>query len=143
MQRRPNVESWFEEWRSKPRDHNCYSDVYDGNIWKEFMNYNGTPFLSKPNNMAIMLNMDFSQPYKHLKGYSVGGIYAVLMNLPRAIRYKQENVLLIGLIPGPDHDINSFLTRLSRIRDTRMHVVWTIVTDSGGGGFMSENLTNP
>ena len=32
------------------------------------------------------------------------------MNLPRAIRYKQENVLLIGLIPGlkePDHDINS------------------------------------
>ena len=45
------------------------------------------------------------------KGYSVGGIYAVLMNLPRAIRYKQENVLHIGLIPGPkepDHDINSF-----------------------------------
>ena len=28
------------------------------------------------------------------------------------MRYKQENVLLIGLIPGPkepDHDINSFL----------------------------------
>ena len=34
------------------------------------------------------------------------------MNLPRAVRYKQENVILVGLIPGPkepDHDINSFL----------------------------------
>lgn len=69
-------------------------------------------FQSEPNNVGLMLNMDFFQPYKHLKGYSVGGIYCVIMNLPRAIRYKQENVLLIGLIPGPkepDHDINSFL----------------------------------
>ena len=37
------------------------------------------------------------------------------MNLPHAIRYKQENMLLIGLIPGPkqpEHDINSFLNLL-------------------------------
>ena len=58
--------------------------------------------------------MDFFHPYKHIKGYSVGAIYGVLMNLPREMRYKRENVILIGLIPGrkePDHDINTFLDR--------------------------------
>ena len=98
---RPNVGKWCEEWRHFTRIADAYSDVYDGNIWKEFMNHNGTPFLSEPNNLALMLNMDFSQPYKHVKGYSIGAIYCVIMNLPRRVRYKQENVLLIGLIPGP------------------------------------------
>ena len=57
------------------------------------------------NNMKVKhyyltMNMDFFQPYKHLQ-YSVGAIYCTLMNLPRTERYKVENVLLIGLIPGP------------------------------------------
>lgn len=76
------------------------------------MNYNGTPFLSEPNNLALMLNMDFFQPYKYLKNYSVGAIYCIIMNLPRVVCYQQENVILVGLLPGPkepDHDINSFL----------------------------------
>jgi hypothetical protein len=109
---RPNIEKWCEEWRYTQRKEDSYSYVYDGRIWQDFMNYNGSPFLSEPNNLALMLNKDFFQPYKHLKGHSVGAIYCIIMNLPRAIRYKQENVLLIGLIPGPkepDHDINSFL----------------------------------
>ena len=109
---RPNIDKWCEEWRHIQRKEDNYCDVYDGKIWQDFCNYDGSPFLSEPNNLALMLNMDFFQPYKHLKGYSVGGIYCIIMNLPREIRYKQENVLLIGLIPGPkepDHDINSFL----------------------------------
>ena len=28
-------------------------------------------------------------------------MYLTILNLPRKIRFKQENVLLIGLIPGP------------------------------------------
>ena len=67
----PNVERWCEEWRLTPRVEDNYCDVYDGKIWHDFMDYNGTPFLSEPNNFALMLNMDFFQPYKHLKNYSV------------------------------------------------------------------------
>lgn len=109
---RANIDKCCEEWRHIQRKEDSYCDVYDGNIWQDFSNYDGSSFLSEPNNLALILNMDFFQPYKHLKGYSVGGIYCIIMNLPREIRYKQENVLLIGLIPGPkepDHDINSFL----------------------------------
>ena len=38
-----------------------------------------------------------------------------MLNLPRSIRYKRENIILIGLIPGPSEPkkhINSFLKPL-------------------------------
>ena len=37
------------------------------------------------------------------------------MNLPRAVRFRQENVMLVGLMPGPKepkHDLNSQLEPL-------------------------------
>ena len=43
-------------------------------------------------------SVDWFQPYKHLN-YSVGAIYIAI--LPRDVRYKVENVLLIGIMPGP------------------------------------------
>ena len=58
-----------------------------------------------------MMNMDFFQPYKHVQN-SVGAIYLTVLNLPREVRNKPENVVLVGLIPGPnepERDINSFL----------------------------------
>ena len=39
-------------------------------------------------------------------------MYAVVLNLPRAIRFKPENLLIIGIIPGPDEPtlvMNSYL----------------------------------
>ena len=47
--------------------------------------------------------------------YSVGVIYLVLMNLPRAVRYKRENVIIVGIIPGPSEpplNINTYLSPL-------------------------------
>ena len=38
-----------------------------------------------------------------------------ISNLPREIRYNQENIIICGLIPGPkepSYDINSFLEPL-------------------------------
>ena len=38
-----------------------------------------------------------------------------VLNLPRECRFKQENTILVGLIPGPhepSHDINTFLKPL-------------------------------
>jgi hypothetical protein len=47
--------------------------------------------------------------------YSVGVIYLVILNLPRSIRYKRENVILYGVIPGPCEPsltINTYLLPL-------------------------------
>ena len=52
----------------------------------------------KPVNiLALVMNVDCFQPYKDIS-YSVG---AVIINLPRNIRYSEENVMIIDIIPGP------------------------------------------
>lgn len=89
-------------------------DVNDAKIWKDFLSYNGQPFLSEKYTYGFMINMDWFQPFEHRK-YSVGVIYVVLMNLPREIRFKRENVIIVGLIPGPKEPpevINSYSTTL-------------------------------
>ena len=90
------------------------SDVYDGKIWKEFQTYRGQPFLSQPFTYGLMVNVDWFKPFKHSE-YKVGAIYLSVMNLPRELRFKPENILIVGLIPGPhepQHDINPFLSPL-------------------------------
>ena len=59
-----------------------------------------------------MLNVDWFQPFKHRNDYSVGVMYMVLMNLPRNIRFKKQNVILVGIIPALAHEpksLNHFL----------------------------------
>ena len=76
------------------------SDVFDGNIWKKFQQFDNQAFLSNPNNYGLLLNIDWLQPFEHIN-YSVGVIFLVILNLPCSIRFKRENVILVGIIPGP------------------------------------------
>ena len=111
---RPGFHDACESWRTRNVVEGTMSDVYDGKIWMEFQEYKGKPFLSQPFTYGLMLNVDWFKPYKHLE-YSVGAIYLTIMNLPRQVRFKQENVLLVGLIPGPKEPsltINSYLRPL-------------------------------
>lgn len=70
-----------------------------------------------------MLNCDWFQPFD-LTNYSVSVLYMVILNLPRAIRFKPENVLIVGIIPGPSepgcHEINSFLRPLVK----ELNMLW-------------------
>ena len=71
-------------------------------------------FFDSPYNLAVTLNVDWFQPYKRVKD-SVGAIYLCIANLPRSLRYKQENIILVGIIPGPKEPkltINSYLEPL-------------------------------
>lgn len=105
-----------EHWkhRSNMNGSGILEDIYDGRVWSEFQHYDNEPFLSTPLSLGLMINIDWFQPYKHVT-YSVGAIYLVILNLPRHIRYKRENVLLIGILPGPhepSRDMNSYLDPL-------------------------------
>ena len=49
--------------------------------------------------------------HKHIT-YSVGVLYLVIFNLPREERFKRENIILLGIIPGPSEPkrtMNSYL----------------------------------
>ena len=103
-----------EKWRSRITNEEELYDIYDGKMWKKFICYENEPFLSEAGNLGLLLNFDFFQPYNHVS-YSLGALYMSILNLPHKLRYKRENMILIGLIPGPHeprHDINSFLKPL-------------------------------
>ncbi len=101
-----------EHWRR--REHLIPSgflgDIYDGSVWKEFKDN----FLSAPHSYLLTINVDWFQPFTHVT-YSTGAIYLTVQNLPRTERYKQENVILVGVMPGPKEsslNINSYLSPL-------------------------------
>ena len=89
-----------ELWRHRTGIRNVLTNVYDANIWRDFMQYNNRPFLSSPYTYGLILNLDWFQPYEHLS-YSVGIIYLSVLNLPSHIRYKQANMIIVGVLPGP------------------------------------------
>ena len=107
---RPGFVELCEHWRSLPNSTEL-RDIYDGKIWKEFQHLNGQPALADSYVYAVMLNIDWFQPFK-LTNASVGAMYLTVMNLPYNCRFKRENVILLGVIPGPTEpprDINQYL----------------------------------
>ena len=89
-----------QHWRHLPTSGDVLHDIYDGRVWKDFQVQDGLPLLKSPSTIGLMLNLDFFQPFKHT-AYSVGAIYLGVMNLPREKRFLSENILLVGIIPGP------------------------------------------
>jgi len=110
-----NLINECEMWRDRTIPDGMLADVYDGQVWKDFQTYKGRPFLSMPHNIGLLLNCDWFQPFKHSQ-YSVGVLYLIILNLPRSIRFKPENIIIAGIIPGPSepsyNEMNSFLRPL-------------------------------
>ena len=79
---------------------NILADVYDGSVWKDFNSSKYRNYLMTPGNLLLALNTDWFQPFEKTK-YSVGVLYLVVLNLPRDERYKLENIIIAGLVPGP------------------------------------------
>ena len=99
-------------------DENILADIYDGKIWKTFSSGDSenSPFFTSEtadSHLGIMINLDWFQPFDS-SVYSTGAIYGVICNLPREIRFQQENMLVLGLLPGPKEvqtdKINHFLS---------------------------------
>ena len=109
---RPNFSSRCEMWRERERTsiQGLMSDVIHGSVWRDFKSVDGTRFMSHERNLALMMNVDWFQPFKH-SPYSVGVIYLAVLNLPRAERFKRENILVVGILPGPGEpaSLNPFL----------------------------------
>ena len=111
--RRPGFLESCDHWktRQKAMPNEYVGDVYDGNLWKHFESIN---FFSTGICLLFALNVDWFNPFSRLQ-YSVGAIYLTIQNLPRNMRYKMENVILVGIIPGPKEPkltINSYLAPL-------------------------------
>ena len=111
-----SCEHWRTQFQSENDQENDFvlRDIYDGKIWRDFQNLDEVPFLSSSYTYALMLNLDWFQPYK-LTQSSVGALYLTIMNLPYDQRFKRENIILLGIIPGPGEpkrEVNQYLRPL-------------------------------
>ena len=113
MLSRPCMLELCFSWKQRKNDDaNLLCDIHDGLVWKEF---SSTLDDDDAFWLYLALNVDWFQPFKHTQ-YSVGAIYLSILNLPRALRFKEENAILIGIIPGPKEpplNLNSFLQPLA------------------------------
>lgn len=97
-------------WRCRTIPDDYLADIYDGSLWKSRTN----DYLKNDHSLYGMINVDWVQPFTHTT-YSLGVIYAIILNLPRSMRFKEENVMILGVIPGPTEPslhINTYLKPL-------------------------------
>ena len=97
-------------------------DIFDGEVLRNFKGPHGRTHFSEGNGegrYVFSLSLDFFNPLGNKqagKKISVGIISLVCLNLPPDIRYKPENMFLVGIIPGPNEpplmSINFFLKPL-------------------------------
>lgn len=106
---RPGFLNKCTHWKHRVTRKGMMSDIYDGKIWKHFQDY-----LEVSHSFGLALGCDWFQPFKHIAD-SVGALYLIVLNLPREERFKPENIILAGIIPGPKEPqstINSYLAPL-------------------------------
>lgn len=101
-----------EKWRSHSKVPPSFlGDIYDGAVWNNCFSSTEMNFLDSPFCYLLTLNVDWFQPFER-DVYALGAIYLTIQNLPRRIRYKPENIILVGIMPGPTEascNTNSYL----------------------------------
>ena len=114
---RPEFENQINEWRQRGSHEDMMFDVYDAAMWTKISDCDNPnmPFVEHRRSLLLTLNVDWFQPFTR-SDYSCGAIYLTVNNLPRTIRFKTENVILVGLMPGPNEprtdEINNYLKPL-------------------------------
>lgn len=125
MLSRPRMESLMMQTpRNRVRTDQA-RDVWDGTAIHDIIFEDGHTFTSQTSDLrlAFSIGIDWFQVFpggEARKTWSIGAIYLVCMNLPPAIRYRQENICLLGVIPGPrkppgtqiDHYLNVIVENL-------------------------------
>ena len=118
MFKRPGFEELLRHWINRSPNNNVLSDIYDGQVWKTFEDSSeqGNKFFrpdKADTHLGLMINLDWFQPYKRTM-HSTGVLYATICNLPRDVRFLPENMLILGILPGPNevslHKINHHLS---------------------------------
>lgn len=127
MLKRPNLPEKCKLWCQRKVNDGFYGDVYDGQVWKDFLTVNGKDFLNAPRSLAFALNVDWFQLYTRRSDVSVGVIYLVLLNLPREERFKWENVILVTVIPDMETMPKSTDPFVKPLVD-EMKVLWRGIT---------------
>src|SRR2546429_3151711 len=116
MFQRPDFEESLRYWSNRPIINNVLSDIYDGQIWRNLKSEQGDNFFrpdKADTNLGLMINLDWFQLYEGTV-YSTRVLYATICNLLWDVRFLPKNMLILGILPGPNevslHRINHYLS---------------------------------
>ncbi len=101
MLSRPDIEPLLGNWRKDQTPDDVRKDVYSGKVWKRMQRI--WKFFKSDYEFGLTLNIDWFRPHK-ASNKSLGAMYMTVLNLPREIRCKLENILLVGVMPSLDYD---------------------------------------
>ena len=59
---RPGFKDKVESWRKREHIEGAYGDIYDGKVWKDFLNKDGKNYLKEKLSLGLMLNVDWFFP---------------------------------------------------------------------------------
>ncbi len=87
----------------------------DGAVFRRLLlRPDGTPLLAAVGALGLFIFFDYYEPFDNTT-YCIGVIVAFIANLPADVRYKKENRILWGLIPGPSqHSIEPYVSILQQ-----------------------------
>ena len=130
---RPGFEESLRHWINRVQPDNVLSDIYDGWVWRNFkesLEPESDKFFrpeKADTHLGLIINLDWFQPYEGTI-YSTGVLYAAICNLPRDIRFRPENMLILAILPGPNevslHKINHYLSPVI----TELQLIWEKMT---------------
>lgn len=129
---RPGMEEMFDrDISSTPGA--ILEDMFNGTVLQEFLGPDGiTPFLSRPEGdsegrYVFSLCVDGFNPFQNKqagKKASSTAIYMVCLNLPRDIRFLEENMYLVGVIPGPKEPSKAQMNQMLVPLVDDLYVLW-------------------
>lgn len=104
---RPGMEEVMDS-AGKARVEDISRDIWNSKVLRSFRWHDGKKSTDGPKGegrYVFSMAIDWFNAHRSLtakKKTSVGAIYLVCQNLPLSIRFNEENICLVGLIPGPD-----------------------------------------
>ncbi|POW08127.1 hypothetical protein PSTT_07764 [Puccinia striiformis] len=105
---RENIEEALEQTARKSRsaydDSLEMLDIHDSPVWRDFCGADGKQFTANSGNVTFSMFTDGINPHGNRVGgkhISVTFIIMVCLSLPVALRYRPENIFLVGIAPGP------------------------------------------
>jgi hypothetical protein len=112
---RPAIRKTLWHFLKRKIPDGIFADIYDGNMFKRFQQTrmpspkDSTNWFETENqyDLALLLNCDAFQPFKKTS-YSVTCFWMAVANLPRSIRYLEENIILIAIFPGTHYFLMIF-----------------------------------